>query len=58
VLHRSLGWVLVLAGAYYVLDGVVTDLGSRGALNPIVAAWASHVVFGALGIALLSGVET
>ena len=58
LLHRSFGWILALVGAYYVTDGIVSDMGSRGALNPIVAAWGSHVVFGALGIALMSGVET
>jgi hypothetical protein len=58
VLHRAFGAVLAVVGAYYVVDGVMTDMGSRGALNPIVAAYASHVIFGALGIALMTGVDT
>jgi lipopolysaccharide export system permease protein len=55
---RAFVVVLGAVGAYYVLDSVCVDLGAREALHPVVAAWAAHVVFAALGVVLLAGVET
>ena len=55
---RSFGTTCALTAAYFLADAVLTDMGARGALNPIVAAWAAHVVFGALGIVLMSSVGT
>jgi lipopolysaccharide export LptBFGC system permease protein LptF len=43
---------------YYLCDSVLTDVGARGALNAVVAAWSAHVVFGALGLVLMSTVDT
>ncbi len=43
---------------YVFADTLAGDLGARGALNPVVAAWFADVVFGALGITLLLGMET
>lgn len=55
---RSFAAVNGVVAAYYLCDAVLTDLGARGALNPVVGAWGAHVVFGALGVVLLSAVET
>jgi lipopolysaccharide export system permease protein len=55
---RSFGATCALAAAYFLADAVLTDMGARGALNPVVAAWAAHVVFGALGVVLMSSVDT
>lgn len=55
---RAFGTALGLVALYVFGDSVATDMGARGALNPIVAAWGAHVVFGALGCALMSGIET
>lgn len=55
---RSFGATNGLVAGYYLTDAVLTDMGSRGALNPVVAAWAAHVIFGALGTVLMSSVET
>jgi|GEM_PF-1853113 len=55
---RTFGATNGLVAAYYLADAVLTDMGSRGALNPVVAAWAAHVVFAALGTVLMSSVET
>lgn len=55
---RAFGVTLGLVATYVFSDSVATDMGARGALNPVVAAWGAHVVFGALGLAMMSGVET
>ncbi|MFO0932905.1 MAG: LptF/LptG family permease [Planctomycetota bacterium] len=55
---RSFGATCGLTAAYFLADAVLTDMGARGALNPVVAAWAAHVVFGALGVVLMSTVDT
>jgi lipopolysaccharide export system permease protein len=55
---RAFGATLGLVALYFFSDSVTTDMGARGALSPLVAAWGAHVVFGALGIALVSGIET
>lgn len=43
---------------FFTVDSLVTDMGARGALNPVVAAWTATVVFGALGLVLVSSMET
>jgi len=55
---RAFGLTLGLVAAYFFCDSVTIDMGARGALSPLVAAWGAHVVFGALGIALFAGIET
>ena len=55
---RAFGTTCGLAAGYFFADAVLTDMGARGALNPVVAAWSAHVLFGALGIVLMSTVET
>jgi lipopolysaccharide export LptBFGC system permease protein LptF len=47
-----------LVALYEFLGSVATDLGARGELNPVVAAWSTNVVFGALGLVLFAGMET
>ncbi len=55
---RAFGVTLGLVALYVFADSVTTDMGARGALSPLVAAWGAHVVFGALGIALTAGIES
>ncbi len=55
---RAFGTTCGLAAGYFFADAVLTDMGARGALNPVVAAWSAHVLFGALGLVLMSTVET
>ena len=55
---RSFAKTLAIVALYFVAGSVLTDFGSRGALNPVVAAWSANVVFGALGIVLWTGLET
>jgi len=55
---RAFGVTLGLVALYVFCDAVTTDMGARGALTPVVAAWGAHVVFGALGLALFAGIET
>jgi lipopolysaccharide export system permease protein len=51
--------VLAAVVALFEFTGTVaSDLGSRGELRPVVAAWLGNVVFGALGLVLFWGMET
>lgn len=43
---------------FFTVDSLVTDMGARGALNPIVAAWTATVVFGAWGLVQVASMET
>jgi lipopolysaccharide export system permease protein len=49
---------LGVVSLYFFVDTIATDLGVRGTLAPVVAAWFANVVFGALGVTLLLGMET
>jgi lipopolysaccharide export system permease protein len=49
---------LAVVTLYFFVDTLASDLGVRGTLAPVVAAWFADVVFGALGITLLLGMET
>lgn len=55
---RAFGLTNAVVAGYFVADSVLTDMGARGALNPVVAAWSAHVVFAALGAVLLSTIDT
>src|SRR5262245_39018400 len=55
---RSFLNVMSVVALYYMTDSVLTDVGCRGALNPLVAAWGAHVLFGALGLVLMTTLET
>jgi lipopolysaccharide export system permease protein len=55
---RAFVRALVACGAFFVLSMVAVDLGARGTLNPVVAAWAAPVVFGALGVVLWLDLES
>jgi lipopolysaccharide export system permease protein len=54
----AFGKGLAVVTLYFFTDTLAVDLGVRGALAPVVAAWFADVVFGALGITLLAGMET
>jgi lipopolysaccharide export system permease protein len=49
---------LVACAAYFLFSMVAKDLGARGTLNPVFAAWGADVVFGSLGIVLWSALES
>ena len=49
---------MLLVALYFFTDSVAGDLGARGTLQPVAAAWLSTVLFGALGVALFAGVES
>ena len=48
---------LIVAFAYWVILGLTNSLGQSGVLPPLVAAWASNVVFFLLGVALFLSSE-
>jgi lipopolysaccharide export system permease protein len=57
-MSQAFGATVGVVAAYHLADSLLTDLGARGALNPVVAAWAAHLVFGAFGVVLMTTVET
>lgn len=57
-MFRSFVGTVAVVAAYHLVDGLATDVGARGAINPVVAAWGAHVLFGALGVVLMTTVET
>jgi lipopolysaccharide export system permease protein len=48
---------MALGTIYLLVTEVCTNLGTRGALNPMLAAWLPVLFFGALGITLFDGIE-
>src|SRR5207237_1314517 len=46
---RSFLRALIACAAYFVFSMVSTDLGARGTLHPVVAAWSAAAIFGARG---------
>ena len=49
---------LAVCGAYLVSDLVSQNLGARGTLHPVVAAWLPTVLFGSLGLVLFDAVQS
>ncbi len=60
--HKSpvagVGLCLVLSSAYFVVDFLLRDLGNRGSLPPVAAAWLPPLVFGSLGLATYDSMRT
>jgi len=47
------GLSLFICFLYYVLISLSTALGYKGAVSPVIAAWSSNTLFGAVGLASL-----
>ena len=54
----GIGLSIVVGIIYWVLQGFFEQIGNAGKLEPILAAWAPNLVFGAGGIYLLFNVRT
>lgn len=48
---------LALGTIYLIVTETCSNLGTRGALNPMLAAWLPVLFFGALGLTLFDGIE-
>ena len=48
---------LALGTIYLIVTETCANLGTRGALNPMLAAWLPVLFFGALGLTLFDGIE-
>jgi lipopolysaccharide export system permease protein len=55
---RVVAGVVAVCAGYFVTSTFATDLGSRGTLNPVLAAWVADVVFGALGLVLWATMDS
>lgn len=60
-LNRSIivgvGAAIVIAAAYLFVDTVCADLGNKGDLPPVLAAWLPVLFFGALGYTMFVDIE-
>jgi lipopolysaccharide export system permease protein len=60
--HRGnligLGLALLLCLGYLTVDVIVRDLGSRGFLSPVIAAWFPVILAGSLSVVLFDTLET
>ena len=54
----GIGISIVVGISYWVLQGFFEQIGSAGKLEPLLAAWAPNLVFGAGGVYLLFTVRT
>jgi len=54
----GIGLSIVVGISYWVLQGFFEQIGSAGKLEPLLAAWAPNLVFGAGGVYLLFTVRT
>ena len=54
----GIGLCALVCGAFFAADFVSQDLGSRGTLHPVVAAWLPTLFFGSLGICLFDTIRT
>lgn len=54
----GIGLCAFVCGAFFAADFVSQDLGSRGTLHPVVAAWLPTIFFGSLGICLFDTIRT
>ncbi|MGE4619713.1 MAG: LptF/LptG family permease [Planctomycetota bacterium] len=48
---------MALGTTYLIVTEVCANLGTRGALNPMLAAWLPVLFFGSLGLTLFDGIE-
>ena len=55
---NGIGVGIVLALIYWVMISVFAALGASGVLNPMLAAWAPNMIFGAVAAYLLLTVRT
>jgi lipopolysaccharide export LptBFGC system permease protein LptF len=49
---------IVFCGLYLVIDLSCQNLGQKGWLHPVVAAWVPTILFGSLGLVIFSGIRT
>ena len=54
----GIGVSIVVGISYWVLQGFFEQIGSAGKLEPLLAAWAPNLIFGAGGVYLLFTVRT
>ncbi len=54
----SFAKTVTFTALYFTVDSLVSDMGARGALNPVLAAWTATVVFASLGIVSIASMET
>jgi lipopolysaccharide export system permease protein len=55
---KGLIFCFLLAIAFYVIHFACIDLGSKGTINPILAAWFPVTTFGAIGLVAFSRMRT
>ena len=56
--YLGLTLALLICGGYFVLDVIMRDLGAKGQIHPVLAAWFSSIFCGGVGIYLYDGIRT
>lgn len=54
----GIGVAIAISALYLSADFICADLGNKGAMPPIIAAWLPVLFFGALGLTLFDGIES
>jgi LPS export ABC transporter permease LptG len=54
----GLTMALLICAGYFVLDVIMRDLGTKGQINPLLAAWSASIFCGAIGIYLFDSIKT
>ena len=54
----GLSLALLICGGYFVLDMIMRDLGTKGQIHPLLAAWFASIFCGAIGIYLFDSIKT
>lgn len=49
---------ILICGAYFAFDASLRNMGERGNLHPVLAAWFGVIFFGSLGIVLTDSIKT
>ncbi len=49
---------ILICGAYFAFDATMRNMGEKGNLHPVLAAWFGVIFFGSLGVVLADGVKT
>ncbi len=49
---------ILICGGYFALDIIMRDLGTKGQIHPLLAAWFASIFCGAVGIYLFDSIKT
>ena len=57
-LYRSVAFSMLLSGAYFVMDAIVTYIATYGYIDAVLAAWLPMFLFGPVAASLVHRIGT